>query len=118
MADSRTPGPANGKTLSIAAVVSVLVLGGMFAGGALFVVRSSDAAQERAVDRCRALVEAERRSAGDRYAPAAAVVRLEAKVDSLTDHITELRGDVRALRAETRAAVARRPPARGRGRTP
>lgn len=117
MATSRTPPGANGKTLSIAAVVSVLVLGGMFAGGALFVVRSSDAAQERAVDRCRALVERESQSAGDRYAPAGAVIRLEAKVDSLTDQITELRGDVRALRAETRAAVASRTSGR-RGRTP
>lgn len=105
--ESWTPGAPNGaKGLTIAAVISVLALGGMFAGGALFVVRTSDAAQERAVDRCRNMVEAERRSSADRYAPAATVVRLEAKVDSLTEQITELRGDVRGLRTDIRAATA------------
>jgi hypothetical protein len=107
MADSKPP--PNGKTLSIAAVVSVLVLGGMFAGGALFVVQRSDDAQERAVVRCRAMVESERRANGDRYASALAVSRLEAKMDAVSDGVTELRSEVRELRQETREAIRGRP---------
>ena len=110
MGDSKAP--PNGRTLSIAAVVSVLVLGGMFAGGALFVVRSSDQAESAAVERCRALVEAERRASGDRYASALAVSRLEAKMDSVSDGVTELLGEVRELRRETRQALRGRPSSR------
>jgi hypothetical protein len=98
----------NGRGLIIATIIGLLTICGACAAGVVFIVRSSDAAETQAVERCQQMVIQERRASDSRYAPAGSVERLIAKVDGLSDRITELRGDVQALRQETRQANARR----------
>lgn len=102
--------PLDPKTLPIAAVISVLVLGGMFGGAALFIVDRADAAERQAVTRCRAIVEAERH----RYASPTQVAELGAKIDAMNQRIGGLGEDLREFRTETRAALRARPSSRPR----
>lgn len=105
--------PVNGRAISIGAVVSVLVLIGLSAGGAIYVKDEAESAREKAVKQCQSIVDAQSRH----HAPLAAVARLEAKMDAVAQGVTELRAEVRDLRRETRS-IARRPPRPPAGRSP